>query len=68
MEKGIPFYDAHFKLYLGWNNDKKLFLPQCFPTDKNSILFALKLHDLGIASNFKAEFVAYTGMEKNISQ
>lgn len=30
IEKGISFYDAHFKLYLRWNNDKKLFVPECF--------------------------------------
>lgn len=26
IEKGISFYDAHFKLHLRWN--KKLFVPE----------------------------------------
>lgn len=56
IEKGISFYDAHFKLYLRWNNDKKLFVPECF-----QLYFvrakATRSEDR-LRFNFKAEFVA----------
>lgn len=48
IEKGISFYDAHFKLYL--KQRQETFCTRMFPTDRNCILFALKLHDLRIAS------------------